>query len=55
MAITDHLPQGVNYDRPRIPPHVERWLAAHYERNRLSRLLQQNSAEMAEIKLTQFR
>ncbi len=32
-------------------PHVERWLAVYYVRNRLSRLIQHNSAEMAGIKL----
>jgi hypothetical protein len=32
-------------------PHVERWLAAYHERNRLSRLIQTNSAQMGEIKL----
>jgi hypothetical protein len=32
-------------------PHVERWLAAYYERNRLSRLIQANSAQMGKIKL----
>ena len=32
-------------------PHAERWLAAYYERNRLSRLIQTISAQMAEIKL----
>ena len=36
-------------------PHVERWLGAHHECNRLSRLIQQISAATAEIKLPKSR
>ena len=34
-------------------PHVEHWLAAYHERSRLSRLIQQNSVTVAQIKLPQ--
>jgi hypothetical protein len=36
-------------------PQVEVWLAAYYERNHLSHLIQANSAGMAQIKLPKSR